>query len=139
MAERHGNALFRPEGLRGEGRAWRRDHDQFEHWIGGRTGEPFVDANMRELAHTGFMSNRGRQNVASYLAHDLSIDWTWGAEWFESVLIDYDVHSNWGNWAYVAGVGNDPRAGRRFDVRRQAEKYDRDGGYVRTWLDCATG
>jgi len=134
-AERHGNALFRPAGLRGAHRAWRRDRTTLERWIDGRTGDDFVDANMRELAATGFMSNRGRQNVASYLAHDLGIDWTWGAEWFESVLIDYDVHANWGNWAYVAGVGNDPRVGRRFDTRWQAKKYDARGDYVRHWLD----
>ncbi len=132
-AEQHGNALFRREGLRGERRAWRHDRELLERWIDGRTGDSFVDANMRELAATGYMSNRGRQNAASHLAHDLGVDWTWGAEWFESVLIDYDVHSNWGNWAYVAGVGNDPRVGRRFDTARQAAKYDPDGGYVRLW------
>lgn len=132
-AERHGNALFRPEGLRDEGRAWRRDREVLDRWIDGRTGDDFVDANMRELLATGFMSNRGRQNVASYLAHDLGIDWTWGAEWFESVLIDYDVHSNWGNWAYVAGVGNDPRVGRKFDTRWQARKYDPDGAFRALW------
>lgn len=132
-AERHGNALFRPDGLRDEGRPWQRDRDALERWIDGRTGDDFVDANMRELLATGFMSNRGRQNVASYLAHDLGIDWTWGAEWFESVLIDYDVHSNWGNWAYVAGVGNDPRVGRRFDTRWQARKYDPAGAYRELW------
>jgi deoxyribodipyrimidine photo-lyase len=136
-AEQHGNALFRREGLRGERRAWRHDRELLERWIDGRTGDSFVDANMRELAATGYMSNRGRQNVASHLAHDLGVDWTWGAEWFESVLIDYDVHSNWGNWAYVAGVGNDPRVGRRFDTARQAAKYDPDGGYVRLWTERA--
>ena len=82
-AERHGNALFRPEGLRDEHRRWKRDRDALERWIDGRTGDDFVDANMRELAATGFMSNRGRQNAASYLAHDLGVDWTWGAQWFE--------------------------------------------------------
>lgn len=65
-------------------------------WKEGRTGMPLVDANMRELAATGFMSNRGRQNVASYLVHDLGLDWRLGADWFEHTLIDYDVASNWG-------------------------------------------
>ena len=63
---------------------------------------------MRELARTGFMSNRGRQNVASYLVHDLGIDWRLGASWFEHLLLDHDPASNTGNWIYVAGVGNDP-------------------------------
>lgn len=69
----------------------------------GRTGVPFVDANMRELLATGWMSNRGRQNVASFLVKDLHLDWRLGAEWFESLLIDHDVCSNYGNWNYVAG------------------------------------
>ena len=77
--------------------------------INGETGHPFVDANMRELKLTGFMSNRGRQNVASFFTKDLGCDWRIGAEYFESALIDYDVSTNWGNWNYVAGVGPDPR------------------------------
>ncbi|MFN5841789.1 MAG: FAD-binding domain-containing protein, partial [Bacteroidota bacterium] len=100
----------------------------------GNTGEPFVDANMRELWHSGFMSNRGRQNVASYLVHDLHIDWRWGAAWFERLLIDYDVYSNYGNWQYVAGVGNDPREGRKFNIKRQQEMYDAECAYVDYWL-----
>jgi len=71
---------------------------------------------MIELQKTGWMSNRGRQNVASYFAKDLLLDWRIGAAYFESQLIDYDVHSNYGNWMYVAGVGNDPRD-RKFNVR----------------------
>ena len=67
------------------------------------TGVPFVDANMRELKHTGWMSNRGRQNVASFLVKDIGLDWRLGAEWFESQLLDHDVCSNYGNWNYAAG------------------------------------
>jgi FAD binding domain of DNA photolyase len=73
-------------------------------WRRGQTGMPLVDANMRELKATGFMSNRGRQNVASYLVLDLGIDWRWGADWFEHHLIDHDVTSNWGNWLAAAGL-----------------------------------
>lgn len=65
---------------------------------------PLVDANMRELSATGFMSNRGRQNVASYLILDLGVDWRRGADWFEHQLIDHDVTSNWGNWVAAAGL-----------------------------------
>ena len=87
---------------------------------------------MRELAATGFMSNRGRQNVASYLIHDLHQDWRWGAAWFEHQLIDHDAASNWGNWKYIAGTGTDVRD-TAFDVPQQAKRYDPQGRYARTW------
>ncbi|CAO1628756.1 unnamed protein product [Sympodiomycopsis kandeliae] len=105
----------------------------------GRTGIPFIDANMRELRESGFISNRGRQNIASYVAHDLGYDWRIGAEFFQSYLIDYDPTSNYGNWAYVAGVGNDPRASRRFNIIKQAKDYDSHGDYVKTWLPALRG
>jgi deoxyribodipyrimidine photo-lyase len=89
---------------------------------------------MRELNQTGFMSNRGRQNVGSFLVKDLGIDWTWGAAYFESLLVDYDPCSNWGNWNYVAGVGNDPREDRYFNIYGQATRYDEQGRYVKHWL-----
>ena len=79
------------------------------------------------------MSNRGRQNVASFLSKQMKIDWRWGAQYFESMLIDYDVHSNYGNWMYNAGVGNDPRD-RVFNVRLQAERYDPNNKYQNLWL-----
>jgi deoxyribodipyrimidine photo-lyase len=88
---------------------------------------------MRELARSGFMSNRGRQIVASFLTKNLGIDWRWGAEWFESQLLDFDVASNWGNWNYSAGVGNDARGFRYFDIATQASKYDRRGRHARLW------
>lgn len=134
LALRAGNSLFARNGPAGFEKRWSTDLENLQRWIDGRTGFPFVDANMRELKSTGFMSNRGRQNVASFLAKDLNIDWRFGAEWFESQLIDYDVCSNWGNWSYVAGVGNDPRQDRRFNVVKQAHDYDPKGEYVRTWL-----
>jgi deoxyribodipyrimidine photo-lyase len=107
--------------------------EQFERWARGETGIPFVDANMRELNETGYMSNRGRQNVASFLANSLRVDWRRGAAYFETQLVDYDPGSNYGNWAYVAGVGNDSRNS-YFDVVKQARNYDGDGEYVRHWL-----
>jgi deoxyribodipyrimidine photo-lyase len=105
-------------------------------WINGETGVPFVDANMKELKLTGFMSNRGRQNVASYLCTDLKLDWRYGAAYFEQQLVDYDVCNNWGNWAYLAGVGNDPKANRYFNIAWQAASYDADGSFQRLWLNC---
>lgn len=131
---RHGSALFKAGGLKATARAPSALDDRFEHWCQGRTGMPLVDANMRELAATGFMSNRGRQIVASYLINDLQQDWRHGAAWFEEHLIDYDPASNWGNWAYLAGVGSDPRRNRIFNALRQAREYDPDAAYVSLWL-----
>jgi deoxyribodipyrimidine photo-lyase len=131
--ERHGGAFFTPTGIRDVHKDWRRDEQGFGRWAAGETGVPFVDANVRELNATGYMSNRGRQNVASFLADVLGIDWRLGAAHFEAKLLDYDVCSNWGNWAYQAGVGNDSRDN-YFDVLSQGERYDPDGQYVRHWL-----
>jgi deoxyribodipyrimidine photo-lyase len=109
--------------------------NQLHNWINGTTGVDFVDANMIELKLTGFMSNRGRQNVASYLCNDLQLDWRFGAAYFEQQLIDYDVSSNWGNWAYLAGVGNDPRGNRYFNIEKQASDYDKNKSYRKLWLN----
>ncbi|TVQ75644.1 MAG: DASH family cryptochrome [Flavobacteriales bacterium] len=106
----------------------------FEKWKEGKTGNAFIDAAMIELRSTGYTSNRARQNVASYLVHDLNQPWYAGALWFESVLIDYDVYSNYGNWTYVAGVGHDPRS-RKFNIQRQADMYDADETFRNTWLN----
>lgn len=108
--------------------------DAFCAWRDGRTGIPFIDAAMVELAATGFLSNRARQNVASYLVKDLGVDWRLGAAWFEHCLVDFDAPSNWGNWRYVGGTGRDPRRDRYFNVLKQAERYDPDGHYVARWL-----
>lgn len=107
---------------------------EFEKWRLWKTGQDFVDANMRELLLSGFMSNRGRQNVASYLVHDLKLPWYVGAAWFESQLIDYDVCSNYGNWTYIAGIGHDPRPDRYFNVPDQAQRYDPEKAYQKLWL-----
>ncbi|KAK3113266.1 hypothetical protein LTR53_009604 [Teratosphaeriaceae sp. CCFEE 6253] len=106
-----------------------------ERWFRGETGTGLIDASQRELFLTGWTSNRARQNVASYLTKHLGIDWRLGAEWYEANLVDYDVHSNWGNWQYVAGVGNDPRGNARvFNPVKQAVDYDPRGAYVRAWV-----
>ncbi|MFN4085592.1 MAG: DASH family cryptochrome [Spirosomataceae bacterium] len=132
---RYGSRIFKLHGIKQDlSYRGRQDHGVFHKWMEGQTGNPFVDANMRELKATGFMSNRGRQNVASFLVKDLQIEWRWGARYFESQLIDYDVCSNWGNWNYVAGVGNDPRENRYFNTYKQAQMYDKKGEYIRHWL-----
>ncbi len=109
------------------------DEQRFQKWREGTTGDAFIDANMRELNATGFMSNRGRQNVASYLIHDLKQPWVAGARYFESQLIDYDPDVNWGNWLYLSGQGTDPRS-RVFNIEKQANQYDPDGLYRKKWL-----
>lgn len=103
-------------------------------WINGETPSDFINANMLELQQTGFMSNRGRQNVASYFCNELNMDWRIGAAYFEQQLIDYDVCSNWGNWAYLAGVGNDPRGHRYFNIEKQAADYDKNKAFRTLWL-----
>lgn len=150
VAAKYGNKIFLLEGMKddenleqiyGKDRQTVEKHfenDQnkklFDKWKTAKTGIPFIDANMKELNETGFMSNRGRQNVASFLVKDLKLDWRWGASYFETKLIDYDVTSNWANWAYVAGVGNDPRENRYFNIIKQARDYDENGDFVKYWL-----
>ena len=112
----------------------RNDRDLLEKWIEGQTGIPFIDAHMREIKATGYMSHRGRLNVASFLVGELGVNWQMGAEYFESILIDYDPTSNWGNWNYAAGVGSDTREDYHFNFAAQAQKYDPKGEYVRLWL-----
>lgn len=135
MFKKYGNKFFQKSGFKGV--APEEGENQlayFELWKKGETGIPFVDANMRELNATGFMSNRGRQNVASFLVKDLKVNWMWGAAYFEEKLIDYCPANNWGNWAYIAGVGNDPREYRYFNVLKQALDYDSQGNYVKLWF-----
>ena len=132
LALKHGRRLYRARGL-SEQPLPAHNARGFERWTQGRTGDALVDAGMRELAATGYLSNRLRQNAASYLIHDLGGDWRAGAAWFESQLLDYDCCSNQGNWLYIAGRGTDPRGGRRFNTQKQAHDYDRDGAYRRLW------
>jgi deoxyribodipyrimidine photo-lyase len=130
---KHGNNIFKINGILKKEYSWNTSEKKKTQWISGTTNQPFVNANMIELATTGWMSNRGRQNVASFWAKEWCMDWRIGAAYFESMLIDYDVHSNWGNWMYNSGVGNDPR-NRKFNVERQAEMYDPYGTYQKLWL-----
>ncbi|KAI9192260.1 hypothetical protein LWI28_020199 [Acer negundo] len=131
---KYGNALFHLGGPRKVEHKWSQDQKLFESWRDGCTGYPLIDANMKELTATGFMSNRGRQIVCSFLVRDMGIDWRMGAEWFETCLLDYDPCSNYGNWTYGAGVGNDPREDRYFSIPKQAQTYDPEGEYVAYWL-----
>ena len=130
---KHGNQIFKIGGILNRKYEWGKNKLLSDQWINGKTAMSFVNANMLELKQTGFMGNRGRQNVASYWAKELQQDWRLGAAYFESMLIDYDVHSNWCNWMYLSGVGNDPR-NRKFNIERQAEIYDPEGKFQKLWL-----
>ncbi len=125
--------LFRPSGSRGERQIRTFEPRTFARWCAGDTDFPLVNALMRQLVATGWMSNRGRQIAASCLIHDLNHDWRYGAAFFEKHLIDYDVASNYGNWQYIAGVGADPRGGRAFNIDKQTASYDPDGVFTKKW------
>ena len=134
IALKHGKHLFSRHGLKPENIIEQGFNKRaFEKWTSGNTGDGLVDSSMKELAQTGFMSNRSRQNVASFLVHDMGLDWRAGAAYFEQNLIDYDPASNYGNWLYIAGRGNDPRPFRKFNTKVQAERYDPKGEFVNTW------
>eukprot|EP00746_Dinoflagellata_sp_MGD_P163954 gnl/MRDRNA2_/MRDRNA2_92303_c0_seq1.p1 gnl/MRDRNA2_/MRDRNA2_92303_c0~~gnl/MRDRNA2_/MRDRNA2_92303_c0_seq1.p1 ORF type:complete len:547 (-),score=119.82 gnl/MRDRNA2_/MRDRNA2_92303_c0_seq1:55-1695(-) len=132
FAIKHGNRMFHSGGITNNKPHWPKNPEALRRWKEGTTGWPLVDANMRELNKTGFMSNRGRQNVASFLCLDLNLDWRAGADYFESLLVDYDVTSNWGNWVAAAGM----TGGRvnKFNIVKQSNDYDREGKYLRTWI-----
>ncbi len=145
-----GSKLFKLEGFKAEqhiedrwahpsrprkGQTSEQVKEMIERFQNGTTGMGLIDASLREIFLTGYTSNRARQNVASFLAKHLCIDWRFGAEWYECLLVDYDLSSNWGNWQYVAGVGNDPRGQARiFNPVKQAFDYDPQAEYVRAWV-----
>lgn len=131
---KYGNEIFKYNGIKSKKIKLNHNLDDAKIWLDGKTKEKFVNANMIELNESGWMSNRGRQNVASYLVHDLGLDWRIGAEYFESLLLDYDVTSNWCNWQYISGIGNDPRENRKFNIKLQQEKYDKNYKYIKYWL-----
>ncbi|RMG81330.1 MAG: cryptochrome DASH, partial [Bacteroidetes bacterium] len=135
MGKKYGNKIFQPGGILNQppdpGSA---DKEAFNAWISGQTGCPIVDASMRELNETGFPGNRNRQIAASFLIHDLGVNWTWGAQYFESCLIDYDPCSNWVNWGLIAGVADDHTGDHKLNVAAQSRKLDPNGDYIRQWL-----
>jgi deoxyribodipyrimidine photo-lyase len=134
MFKKHGsNKFFNAEGFKTEApEVAPKQDDLFENWKHGATGNAAIDAAMTELNHTGFINNYTRQALATYLIKELKVDWTRGALYFESVLIDYSPASNWGNWIFVAGVGNDPRENKYFDTSKLNAECKDD--YLALWL-----
>lgn len=134
ILKKYGKRIFNENGLGFSKQKIKHIPENFKLWIEGKTQSNFINAGMIELKETGFLSNRMRQIVASYLVNELSCDWRAGAAWFESQLIDYDVSSNQCNWAYIAGFGTDPRGGRHFNVNKQKSSYDPDNRYEKLWI-----
>ena len=131
---KHQDTLFHFSGIQQVAPLTEFNQLRFTCWCEGMTEYPVVNACMRQLEQTGYMSNRGRQLVASCFVHELGLDWRYGAAYFERQLIDYDVASNWGNWQYLAGVGADPRGHRRFDLNKQTAIYDPQAVFRHKWL-----
>lgn len=114
---------------------WRNNENEFKLWCLGRTGYPIVDAGMRELNETGFMHNRVRMIVASFLTKHLLIDWRWGESYFAEKLLDYELSANNGNWQWAAGTGCDAAPYFRvFNPSEQAKKFDPEAKYINQWL-----
>lgn len=132
-AHKHGTSLFRFSGIGSRSPLTSFYPERFKRWTNGNTPYPLVNACMNELSSTGFISNRGRQIVASCLVNELAVDWRYGAAYFQEVLLDHDVASNWGNWQYIAGVGADPRGGRHFNLEKQTKQFDFDARYRKRW------
>jgi deoxyribodipyrimidine photo-lyase len=120
--------------------SWNNDEAAFAAWNEGRTGYPVVDAAMRQLDQSGWMHNRARMIVASFLVKNLLIDWRWGERWFMQHLIDGDPAANYGGWQWTAGVGTDAAPYFRvFNPILQSQKFDPDGTYIRRWLPELAG
>ena len=126
-------ALFRFRGISQRAPLTSFYPSRFKQWCQGTTAWPLVNACIKQLNDTGFISNRGRQIVASCLINELNIDWRYGAAYFEYQLVDYDVAINWGNWQYIAGTGPDPRGGRHFNLEKQTELYDPKQQFINKW------
>ena len=132
-AHTHGKRLFLFHGIKQHKPFTSYYPERFQKWCHGNTPFPLVNACMKQLNTLGYLSNRGRQIVASCLVNELSLDWRYGAGYFEQQLIDFDVAVNWGNWQYLAGVGADPRGKRHFDINKQTKLFDPKGHFIRHW------
>jgi deoxyribodipyrimidine photo-lyase len=114
---------------------WRKDENEFARWCAGQTGYPIVDAGMRELNATGFMHNRVRMIVASFLTKHLLLDWRWGEAYFAEKLLDFDLASNNGGWQWAAGTGTDAQPYFRiFNPYSQTAKFDKAQEYIKKWV-----
>ncbi|TCD12481.1 DASH family cryptochrome [Pedobacter frigidisoli] len=134
MFKKYGNTFFNPDGFGSQGLVdMANEQENFNSWKNGQTGFAIVDAVMNELNQTGYISNIARQTAALYLVNNLEVSWVFGAAYFEEKLIDYNPASNWGNWANMAGVGNDQKTKSVFDLDKYIKNLDPKGNYALTW------
>lgn len=134
MFKKYGNTFFHPDGFGSQGVVDSVNEDEnFNKWKNGQTGFAVVDAVMTELNKTGYITNIARQTAALYLVNNLEVSWVLGAAYFEEKLIDYNPASNWGNWANIAGVGNDQKTKNVFDLDKNIKNLDPKGNYALTW------
>ncbi|RDC54928.1 DASH family cryptochrome [Pedobacter chinensis] len=134
MFKKYGNTFFNPNGFGSQGLVdIENEQENFNKWKSAQTGFAVVDAVMTELNQTGFISNIARQTAALYLINNLEVSWIFGAAYFEEKLIDYNPASNWGNWANMAGVGNDQKTKSVFDLDKNIKNLDPKGNYALTW------
>lgn len=132
-SSKHGLDIFAFSGIKKSDPTATFNAYRFGLWCRGQTPYPIVNACMHQLNEIGYMSNRGRQIVASCFVHELGQDWRYGAQYFGRELIDYDVASNWGNWQYLAGVGADPRGWRHFNLEKQTQTHDPQESFIDHW------
>ncbi len=139
MGKKYQNLIFLKGGpIRSQKRTHVSDPHGLERWIKGETNDLLVNSCMRELGCTGYLSHRGRSVVAHYLVDKMGVNWQLGASYFESILLDYDPCSNYGNWNRVGGVAPDPIRERPVNTRRLRDRFDHDGAYVRKWMGSYT-
>lgn len=135
MGKKYGDQIFEEGGILGrETKVLDENEEAFETWKKGNTEVPLINALMIQLRQTGFIPQKGRQLVSSYLVNDLSVHWRMGAAYFQHILIDYDICSNWVNWNMVGGVGPDPKDDRLLNIESQAKRYDSKGDYTGRWI-----
>lgn len=134
MFKKYGNTFFKPNGFGSQGVVEETTQaENFNKWKNAQTGFAVVDAVLTELNQTGFLSNIARQTAALYLINNLEVSWVLGAAYFEEKLIDYNPASNWGNWATIAGVGNDQKSKSSFDLDKNIKNLDPKGSYAQIW------
>jgi len=134
MFKKYGNTFFHPNGFGSQGLVdIENEQENFSKWKNAQTGFAVVDAVMTELNQTGFISNIARQTAALYLVNNLEVSWIFGAAYFEEKLIDYNPASTWGNWANIAGVGNDQKTKNVFDIDKNIKNLDPKGNYALIW------
>ncbi len=134
QGKKHGNNIFKVSGIKNKSTTWEDNPDFRFKILNGKTGIPIIDAICRNLIANGNITNRSRKILASFIVNDLKLNWLFGAELFESYLLDYDPCSNYVNWNYFAGIDNDNRERPAYNVIREGLKYDTAGDYIKKWV-----